>query len=97
MKTDVSPAYAVIGHHIQRARLDAKLTQEELGRRVGLSRTSINNIEHGRQKIFVHTLLHMAEACRVQATVFLPQEPVLPSDVFSYSKQVLENKDGDKA
>jgi DNA-binding XRE family transcriptional regulator len=97
MKTDVSPAYAVLGLNIQRARVDAQLTQEALGRRVGLSRTSINNIEHGRQKIFVHTLLQMAEACRIEPAGLLPRQPILPPDVAGWTARMENERGGDRA
>jgi transcriptional regulator with XRE-family HTH domain len=50
----------------------AKLTQDELAQRVGLTRTSISNIEGGRQKIQVHTLYAIAEALHAPVDTLLP-------------------------
>jgi len=48
------------------------LTQEALGKLVGLSRTSITNIEKGRQPVALHQLFALAEALRVQPAALLP-------------------------
>ncbi len=62
--TKIEPIYKNIGLNIRSARNTAGLTQEELANVVGLSRTSINNIEKARQKLLVHTLFDIAEACQ---------------------------------
>jgi transcriptional regulator with XRE-family HTH domain len=48
------------------------LTQEKLGLLVGLSRTSITNIEKGRQHVALHQLFAIAEALRVRPDALLP-------------------------
>lgn len=48
------------------------LTQEKLGRLVGLSRTSITNIEKGRQHVSLHHLFALAEALKVSPEALLP-------------------------
>lgn len=48
------------------------MTQEKLGRVVGLSRTSITNIEKGRQHVSLHQLFAIAEALRVRPAALLP-------------------------
>jgi len=48
------------------------MTQEKLGRLVGLSRTSITNIKRGRQHVSLHQLFAIAEALRVPADALLP-------------------------
>lgn len=58
--------YRELGQRIQRARLHQKLTQENLGTLIGLSRTSIVNIERGRQKILAHTLVRLAHALHME-------------------------------
>ena len=51
-----------VGLRLQRARRERGVTQEELARRVDLSRTSITNIEKGRQRILLHQLVDIAAA-----------------------------------
>jgi transcriptional regulator with XRE-family HTH domain len=48
------------------------MTQERLGRLIGLSRTSITNIEKGRQHVSLHQLFAIAEALRVRPDALLP-------------------------
>ena len=64
--------YKSLGELIRRRRLDAKLTQRELANRVGLTRASITQIEHGRQKVLIHTLYVIAEALGVNPNALLP-------------------------
>jgi len=56
--------YRELGHRIQRARTKKGLTQESLASLVGLSRTSVVNIERGRQKVLAHTLVRLARALK---------------------------------
>jgi transcriptional regulator with XRE-family HTH domain len=50
------------------------LTQEALASQVSLTRTSITNIEKGRQKFLLHTLFDIASALGVPPGTRLPQE-----------------------
>lgn len=58
--------YRELGQRVQRARVRQKLTQKNLGALVGLTRTSIVNIERGRQKVLAHTLVRLAHALHVE-------------------------------
>lgn len=82
--------YGSIGASIRRVRLEAKLTQEELGKKVGLSRASINNIEHGRQKVFVHTFLELAWACGAPPVELLQGVPTEQPDVARWLQRIQE-------
>lgn len=53
-------------------REQAKLTQQALGDFVGLSRTSITNIEKGRQHVALHQLFDIAEALGLSTAALLP-------------------------
>ncbi len=64
--------YSIIGKLVRTERERAKLTQDVLAQRVGLTRTSISNIESGRQKFQVHILYAIAEALHVSADTLLP-------------------------
>lgn len=72
-----------------------EMTQEELGRQVGLTRTSITNIERGRQRVQVHTLYAIAGALRVQPAELLPGTEVglrrVADEATEYSAQRLVN------
>jgi transcriptional regulator with XRE-family HTH domain len=58
--------YRELGRRIQRARLKLGLTQEGLASLVGLSRTSMVNIERGRQKVLAHTLVKLSRSLKVE-------------------------------
>lgn len=67
--------YEEVGRRIREARKRRKppLTQEALGELVSLTRTSITNVEKGRQKFLLHTLADIAAALQVQPASLLPQ------------------------
>jgi transcriptional regulator with XRE-family HTH domain len=69
--------YGHIGRAIARARRDSGLSQTELATAIGLSRTSISNIEKGRQKMLAHTLVDIAEALSVAIGSLLPDAQLL--------------------
>lgn len=66
--------YAEVGRRIRDARKRRKppLTQEELAGSVSLTRTSITNVEKGRQKFLLHTLADIAAALHVEPVSLLP-------------------------
>jgi transcriptional regulator with XRE-family HTH domain len=66
--------YAEVGRRVRMAREAAGLTQDALADRVELSRTSVTNIEKGRQKIALHTLCKVASAVGVEPASLLPPE-----------------------
>lgn len=65
--------YWTIGIAIRKARDVAGISQEELGKRVDLRRTSIVNIEGGNQRLPIATLYDIADALGVQAVALLPR------------------------
>ncbi len=58
--------YRLVGQQIRKERVKRHMTQEDLASRVGLTRTSVTNIEKGRQKVLLHTLFHLAEVLGVE-------------------------------
>ncbi len=66
--------YEALGEKIRRARAVRDMRQAELAKRVGLSRTSITNVELGRQGMAVHQLFEFADALGVEPFDLLPAE-----------------------
>lgn len=64
--------YLGVGELIRKARTRAGMTQEQLADRVKLTRTSVTNIEKGRQRLLVHTLIDIAAALEVKPERLLP-------------------------
>jgi transcriptional regulator with XRE-family HTH domain len=70
----MDPIYLDFGRRLRMARREAQLTQEALAKRVGLSRTSITNIEQGNQHVGLHLLYELAKAVGVRPVELLPDE-----------------------
>ncbi|MBC2714090.1 MAG: helix-turn-helix domain-containing protein [Desulfobacteraceae bacterium] len=68
--------YIEFGKKLEAARNKAELTQEALAKRVGLSRTSITNIEKGRQRIPFHMLYLFADALGVLPKDLMPEKKI---------------------
>ncbi|MBN8853026.1 MAG: hypothetical protein BGO55_14160 [Sphingobacteriales bacterium 50-39] len=64
--------YENMGSLIREARLKAEISQDVLAQHLGLTRASIVNIEKGRQRPMIHTLIQIAEAVKVNLTNLIP-------------------------
>jgi transcriptional regulator with XRE-family HTH domain len=69
--------YQRFGRLLARARARAKeqFSQQGLAVALGLSRTSVTNIERGRQPVQLHTLYKIARVLGVELTSLLPSAP----------------------
>jgi transcriptional regulator with XRE-family HTH domain len=76
----VEPIYRDFGRRLRKARAKATLTQEGLAQRVGLTRTSITNIEQGNQHVGLHLLYQLAIAVGVPPVDLLPDESATTDD-----------------
>ena len=74
--------YKDFGQRLRKARKAANLTQMDLAKWVGLSRSSITNIEKGRQHIHLHTFMVISEAVNVHPAFFLPETGSLRHGVY---------------
>jgi transcriptional regulator with XRE-family HTH domain len=70
----MEPIYGEFGRLVRGHRQRLKLTQDQLAERVGLSRTSITNIETGRQKVLLHQLFQIAESLEITPDALLPRQ-----------------------
>ena len=64
--------YREVGMRIRVAREHIGESQEKIASSVGLSRTSLTNIEKGNQKFLLHTFIGIAAALGVPITDLLP-------------------------
>ncbi len=65
--------YEQFGQRVRRARLAQGMNQSALGHRVGLERSSISNVEKGRQRVQLHMLVEFAAALGVPPDDLLPE------------------------
>jgi len=79
MKIDL--IYKEFGRLLKKSRTAANLTQETLAKRVGLSRTSITNIEKGRQHINLHMLYVLSDSIGVRPSDLLPDKDLVDLDI----------------
>jgi transcriptional regulator with XRE-family HTH domain len=64
--------YEELGTNLREARRKVHVTQSALANAVGLSRTSITNIEKGRQSVFGHVIAQMAAALGARLDTIVP-------------------------
>ena len=70
---NVDEFYRKVGARVKIAR-KGKMTQHELGSAVGLSRTSVTNLEKGRQRIPLHIFVHIAKLLEVSVDSLIPEQ-----------------------
>ena len=96
MAKKIEALYEALGSNIQGARVRVKLTQAQLGMSLvpPSTRASIANIEHGKQRVLVHTLVQLANVLETGVEKLLPSEkpktdPATQSDVEDELKRKL--------
>lgn len=85
---DEKKLFALIGERVRhyRRRQSPEMNQERLGKLLGLTRTSITNIESGKQKITIDTLFKICEMFSVEVSELVPK---LSDVVDAPAKQVV--------
>lgn len=78
---EIDLIYKEFGRLLKKSRTAANLTQETLAKRVGLSRTSITNIEKGRQHINLHMLYVLSDSIGVRPSDLLPDKDLVDIDI----------------
>ncbi|HEY0974640.1 MAG TPA: helix-turn-helix transcriptional regulator [Solimonas sp.] len=68
--------HAALGRRIRERRETSDKTQDKLASEIDISRTSLTNIECGRQRVLIDQLYRIAAALNVQPSELLP----LPAD-----------------
>lgn len=71
--------YKDFGRLVRDHRRRLGLTQDQLGELIGLSRTSITNIEKGRQKVLLHQIFALGASLQIPPEALLPD--MSPSEV----------------
>ena len=85
--------YRVFGNRLRQLREAKHMRQEELATMSSLSRSSIANIENGKQRVLLHHLLHFANALDIQLNSLLSnnlQDMVLDSKESSNKTHYLD-------
>jgi transcriptional regulator with XRE-family HTH domain len=80
MAADQGWFYRELGRRLHTARKEKRISQEAIGNAAGLTRSSIANIEKGRQPVQVHALCRMAAAIGIEITELIPKIPKVSLD-----------------
>jgi transcriptional regulator with XRE-family HTH domain len=72
MQVNESELHRLVGDTIRKRRKLIDMTQTELAEKVGLLRTSITNIEAGRQRAPLHVLYNICVAVGIEVREVLP-------------------------
>lgn len=67
--------YLELGKRVRKARKKLDLTQDDLANLLSLNRTSITNIEKGKQRLLAHTLVELANNLKIPVIELLPEIP----------------------
>ena len=72
----IEPFYADLGRRIQQLRNSKKMTQTELGELLSppMTRASVANIESGKQRVLVHTLIDLVQTLGCTLTDLVPYQ-----------------------
>jgi transcriptional regulator with XRE-family HTH domain len=78
--------YRLFGEAVHLSRRRAHMTQEDLANRVRLTRTSITNIEKGKQNVSIRMLYDLAAALKKRPEELLPPLEELSMDAIKQKK-----------
>ncbi|MEW6636048.1 MAG: helix-turn-helix transcriptional regulator [Actinomycetota bacterium] len=85
MDVDERLLYGIVGERLKQRRAEANVTQAQLAEAVGVLRTSVTNIEAGRQKPPLHLLYRMCVALDVEVSSVVPSNEEVVGQVASPS------------
>lgn len=73
MDVDEEHLYQLVGEAVKRRRVETGMTQSRLATEVGVTRTSVTNIETGRQKPPLHLLFKICAVLGVEGKDVIPE------------------------
>ena len=80
--------YTLVGRRIRDLREKKKVSQDDLCKRISLARSSIANIERGRQRVMLHTLCEIAAALESEIHDLLPPLSELRKDEAHSAEEI---------
>lgn len=93
-QSDKDQFYILIGNAIRDARINKDMSQAHLAEKIDMSRTSIVNIEKGRQNPPIHILWQFSRLLKVSITDLLPKFTLLKNnDVDFFEEKLRESID----
>jgi transcriptional regulator with XRE-family HTH domain len=89
--------YQIVGEKIRQARTEKGFTQEKLAQQVGLTASSISNIELGIQSVQLHDLYKIADILEKDITHLLLPSKTLKDAMPSIDKTMKELSSKERA
>jgi transcriptional regulator with XRE-family HTH domain len=86
--------YGDVGNRIKSARIDAGISQATLAQLIGFNRSSVANLEAGRQRIALHLFTLIAEALHADPVTLLPNIRLLGDERISGINSLDEHLEG---
>ena len=92
LMTDFDEIYRGVGRKIRQTRENQHLSQDSLAKRLGISRTSMVNIEAGRQRAPLHLLWQIAELLETKVAFLIPspEELLAPQSQTVLDRQIMK-------
>lgn len=92
LMTDFDEIYRGVGRKLRQTRENQHLSQDSLAKRLGISRTSMVNIEAGRQRAPLHLLWQIAELLETKLPLLIPspEELLVPRNQIMLDKEMME-------
>jgi transcriptional regulator with XRE-family HTH domain len=88
-EASIDRIYRAVGSRVRDARTEAKLTQLELARRAGVTRSTIANFEAGRQRIPLHLFVIISSTLGIHSSELLADSDLgLPGPSLSPEVQM---------
>ena len=84
--------YQRFGSNLRQARKAAGLSQTDLALAISLTRTSVSNIEKGRQKVLLHTFGELLRVLNVQPGDLLPAPAMRSASSLSRLKELAHDE-----
>jgi transcriptional regulator with XRE-family HTH domain len=90
--TDFDEIYRGVGRKVRQTRENQRLSQDLLAKHLGISRTSMVNIEAGRQRAPLHVLWQIAELLETKLTLLIPspEELLAPQNRTVLDKEMMK-------
>lgn len=82
--------YKLIGERVSEFRKANKTSQDELSKKANVGRTTISNIESGKQQVSIHTLLQIAEALNLEIHSLIPLYSEVKNEMVPQHDKVSE-------
>lgn len=83
---DIEPVYIAIGQRVMQERHKAGWTQHDMACQVGLTRSSVANVELGRQRLMLHQVMAFADVLSI------PSAELFGAGIAEHNTDVTKNQ-----